>query len=392
MAILTISNGKYGNEYIVIKKGEVWQIDKYTMEFEDSAAIRMENQSLFQNFQSRYPHANRGSIRLFLTRDTEERTEWLVFYKKHKTVFPKILDDSNFMDYYFDGGSKYLTSRDISSVDDFPDRLGYYMISICDALKRKDQESGYAEGGPLYYGFMRDILYRYIDYSSKHKKVKTIDQLYSEYYKNISEEPNFFSDEHSSFPTPSVAYEDALREIRGDDIDPDIAIYDAMDNLVSICTPLQEFLSNPHFERHYGNLLEDSYLFILGNSIKNHEQQEIYEKWYQYGKDGFDGTIVCPQLSINAGCINEFEKSNITFFCIFEEDTEIEKMISLALLNKSEVILYLYDASLYPRYTKKYPQTMIVLPRTVDSDKLTEQVDSFMISCYNRMKEKRYQQ
>lgn len=394
MAILTISNGKYGNEYVVVKEGEVWQIDKYTMEYEDSSAIRTENLDLFQKFQSSYPFAGRGSVRLFLVNSSlDKRTEWLVFYKKHKTVFPQILSDSSFMEHYFDGGSRYLSFRDISNAENFPDRLAYYMLSICDNLKRRDQKAvGSIDGGPLYYGFLRDILYRYIDYSNRHKDVKTIDQLYVEYYKSIHDEPNFLFDKESDlFPSSTMLEEVSKLSISDSTVDPDEEIYSAMDNQEPRYSQLQAFLANPHFERHYGNIFEDSYLFILGNSIHDHEQQEAYEKWYQYAQDGFDGVIVCPNLSKETKYISHFEESSINFFCIFKIDAELERMIALSLANRSEVIICLYDASLYPRYAKSYPKAMIVLPNVVEPDKLLDQVDSFMIDCYNRVKEKRYQ-
>lgn len=392
MATLAISSGKYGSEYVTIKEEDVWKIDKYTMSLEDSNEVRDMNLPLFQQFQRLYPNAGRGSVRLFLPSvRANDRSEWLVFYKKHKLVLPQILSDIDFMEYYIDGGTKYLKTRDICSISELPDRLGYYMISFCENLKYRDNRNyGITDGGPLYYGFMRDILYRYNSYSNRHREVKSIDQLYAEYYKNIYAEPNFLMGSRKlGSPSITETATPSLDSYKSDE--PDSEIYYAMDNYVPRYSELQGFLSSPNFDRYYGNIFEDSYLFILGSTIENYDQKEIYKQWYEYGKNGFDGTVVCPALSKNVADISQFDKSSITFFCIFQESAEVEKNICRSLLNGTEVIIFLYDETLYIRYAKKYPQATILLPRTVDPDQLLDSADSFMIHCYSSARGKRYQ-
>ncbi len=386
MAFLGISNGKSEREVIKVLSGDVWKIDSYTTNLEDSYEVRTKNFHAFQKFQKLYPTAGRGSVRLFLpSRRSGETKEWLVFYRKHKIAFSRILLNLEFMEDYVEEGSKYFTQSDMRVVDKYPASAHEYMNVFCRKLKEKDRIiSGCEDGGPLYYGFMRDILYRYLKYSKKNPNVPSIEQLYTEYYREKNNQLSLSSDCDRT-TTPSISMVSYKREA-----DPDYLLYDEMDRLETRYNKWLEFLGNPHFDRYYGNIFTDSYLFILGTSAQDLEQKEIYRKWWEYAERGFDGTVVCPAVFKNSGFIDKFEVASIVFFCIFESEPEVEKMISLALMNQAEVVIQLYDISLYPKYAKKYPQATILLAGVEDEDELLDSTDDFMISCYNRENEKRY--
>ncbi len=382
MAVLSISNGKNEIESVKILSGEVWKIDKYTTEFEDSYEIRQLNQMKFEKFQLLYPNAGRGSVRLFLPPKWRgESRIWTVFYKKHKVAFSKVLCDEDFMRYYARYGSRYLTFHEKNAIENYPKQLEYCMETFCHSLLMKDEKARDCKGGgPLYFGFMRDILYRYLIYSRKNSNAKTIDQLYAEYYREI---------ESLTGNNEQIIVSAGLQG--NVERDPDDVLYDVMDSVENRYSKLQGFLSNPNFERYYGSIFNDGYLFILGNSIQEYEQKEIYKKWYAYGEQGFDGIVVCPTVSKNSGYIDRFQMANIVFFCVFRSDLEVEKMISLAIINQAEVVIQLYDESLYPRYSKKYPQAIILLSNLMDEDTLLDETDDFMINCYNKARGKRYQ-
>ncbi len=387
MAVLSISNGKNEKESVEIISGEVWKIDKYTTKCEDSYEVRRLNQSQFKKFQLLYPTAGRGSVRLFLpSRWNGESKEWIVFYAKHRIAFTKILCDEDFMDYYVRCGSRYLTGYELNVIENYPQHLHHCMELFCYSLLEKDEkENNCKEGGPLYFGFMRDILYQYFKYSKAHN-AKSIDQLYAEHYSQMHLLSSSVLQSRDQIKEENVRDSHAIEEQ-----DPDYAIYDAMDRVENSYSRLQEFLSNPNFERYYGDIFNDSYLFILGNAVQEYEQKEIYKKWYSYGERGFDGTVVCPAIFKNSSYIDKFENATIVFFCVFGSDSELEKMLSLAIMNHSEVIIQLYDASLYPRYSKKYPQATILLAGVKDEDTLLDETDTFMIECYNRVRGKGYQ-
>ena len=60
MAILCFANGNSQTEFVKIKKGQEWEIDKYTTQFEDSSDIRNKNKALYQEFQQKYPDKSCG--------------------------------------------------------------------------------------------------------------------------------------------------------------------------------------------------------------------------------------------------------------------------------------------------------------------------------------------
>lgn len=382
MAILCISNGKNEKEAVKIIEDEVWKIDAYTTTLEDSNEVRIVNPAAYQNFQNLFPYAGRGSVRLFLPKRGGEAKEWLVFYRKHEIAFPRILLDLEFMEHYVEEGSRFLTYSDICRIKDYPSQVEEYMKVFCKKLIEKDRiTTGRNNGGPLYYGFMRDILYRYLKYSKANLNAPSIDQLYAEYYS----ETRTLHDFSSSYRETSASLIPSESET-----DPDYLIYDEMDRVEVRYNKLHEFLSNPHFDRYYRDVFKDGYFFILGNAAREIEQKEIYLKWYNYGENGFDGTVVCPAAFKNSGYVDRFEKASIVFFIIFEGELEVERMISLALANQSEVAIQLYDASLYPKYAKKYPQATIFLASMKEEDELLDATDDFMIDCYNREKQKGY--
>jgi len=381
MAILGIATGKCNDEIVKILDGEVWKIDKYTMAFADSYELRAFNAASFAKFQSLYPYAKNGSVRLFLNGTDKE---WFVFYKKHRHAFEKIILDHEFIEYYAEMGSKYFSRKDVDIIDHYPHRISVYMKQFCQALIDKDlKQTGQPNGGALYYGFMRDILYKYLNYSRQNKNAKTIDQLSAEYF---SEQ---ISIQIACLNTPPS--NDTPVMDRGKELDPDYEMFYSMDTLETRYDKLKGFLGNPNFDRYYGDIFKDSYLFILGNKAEDYWQQEVYQKWYEYGTNGFDGTVICPAIFKNSGYVDRFDAASIVFFCVFDTNPEVERMISLALLNQSEVIIQLYDSTLYPKYIKKYPKATIVLQGVQDEDSLLDATDDFMISCYNRVKEKRYQ-
>lgn len=388
MAILSISNGQYGSESVVLLEGEVWKIDKYTTTFEDSTEIRSLNSAAYSRFCKQYPHAGRGSVRLTLPKGRNEFKDWNVFYRKHRVAFSAVLKDRDFIEYYIDNEHGYFSNYDILSIERNPIRIGEITSQFCTRLLERDAiENRCKDGGPLYFGFMRSVLYQYLMYCRINKNAKTIDQIYAEYYKESQTIPDF------------------VREVRGENLpstlipsrrrdEPDLDLYDAMDREESRYNKLASFLGSPHFERCYDDVLKDGYLFLLGTSIQEYEHQEIYKKWYNYAENGFDGTIVCPMLFKNSGYFEKFNLANIVFFCVFESDAEVERLISLAIANHAEVIIHLYDSTLYPKYAKKYPQVTILLARLESEDALLDATDDFMISCYNhhKNKEKRYQE
>ncbi len=366
MAFLTISSDSSGIEGVKLMEGEVWQIDRYTISFRDSFEIRRKNERLFQAFQKRYPQSGDGNVSL-LVPNRKEYKKWTVLYEKHFIAFKKILNDENFLDYYdsLEQSKHFVQSS----------------RSVYQFLK----ETQPRDGNKLYFEVMRDMIWNYMQYVKTHPKAKSIDQLNQEAFREENSRPSFLVS-----PT-RVQQERRILSTKHHEVDPDIEIYDQMDRVEGRYNILDGFLGNPHFDRHYQNVFTDGYFFLLGTTIESLLQKEIYQQWYQYAENGFEGTVVCPALYKNSSSLTELEKASIAMFCIFEEELEVEKLIALTLANQAEVIIELYDFQLYPRYSKKFPKAIIVIPGIQDENTVLDLTDAFMIDCYNHANNKRYE-
>ncbi len=366
MAILTILSDSSSNEGIKIIEDDVWKIDRYTTALRDSFEVRRKNDRLFQEFQRKYPQSGSGSISLLVPKRNEYK-KWNVLYEKHLIAFRKILEDDDFLEYY---------DSLVQSGHFFQSSVAVYQM-----LKsiKPHQENR------LYFEIMRDMIWNYLQYTKENPNAKSIDQLYEEAFKEGSIYPKFM------LPKAPTFQERRNLSTKYHEVDPDIEIYDQQDRVDGRYSLLDGFLGNPHFERHYPNTFIDGYFFLLGTVMENPLQKEIYQNWYTYAENGFDGTVVCPLLSKNSNFLNKLDKASIAMFCIFEEDPEVEKLIALTLVNQAEVIIELYDITLYPKYSKKYPKAVIVLSGIQDEDTVLDTTDTFMIDCYNHANSKRYQ-
>lgn len=387
MAFLCIASGRSSTDVVKLKEGEVWEIDQYTMRLEDSSVVRDKNAKLLAQFQKMYPHSGTGAVRLFKPSHKVEGSwsEWIVLYKKHYIAFQKILTNQMFMQYYARTSQRYFSPYDRKQISYYPRYLKTHMGRYCKELKRRDKEKTGKNGGPLYYGFIRETIYQYMQYCNSISPLSpSIDTLYEKHLQQEKEKHRVIT---PSNPTPVfVTPTDNEYEI-----DPDILKWDEIDRTEPRFSMLTSFLCNPEFDRQYGGIFKDSYLFLLGNPPQDMIEKEEYQRWYQYCEEGFDGTVVCPTLSKNTGWVREFEKASIVFFYVREASQTLEKTIALALANRSEVVILLYNPELYANYQKKYKEASIFLLNSfLSNDEVIDGVDEFMIAAYNRERDKKY--
>ncbi len=355
-------------------ESDVWQIDKYTTQFQNSTAIRNANEEKYYEFQKKYPSAGRGYVRLFHMSSRGEIQEWMVLYEKHKLAFPYILQNPDFMKYFVCVNKTYF-SPFVQGLLLQKRKDGINQVrKYCRELKAADKKQmGVSDGGVKYYTFMRDIVYQYVAYTRKRSYAKSIDQLVQQHYEDCHSE--------------SKVQESSIKELFSyfPERDPDQILFDIRDNAIPEENLLKEFLGNPNFDRYYDYFSDSDLLFLLGDAIEDFTSQERYEKWYRVCKDGFDGTICCPPLNKNSSLVSHFRDAQIVVFCISQKDRVVESEISVALNNKAEVALITYDPNLWQLYAKKYPGATLIMGKETNFQR---QFEEFMIHVYQERKSK----
>lgn len=361
MAILCLVSNNSNKERIELFRGPLWLVDQYTTQFEDSNQLVKESVSYEDISRLKRPYSSSIEIKIF---DGTEELD--VFYKMHSAVFSKVIKDLDFMNYYFQNSQSnaFLFSKE--EVEYYLLQVSSYAENFFKDMNQKTNEEEMSQ----YFDFMRDVLTSYEKYSHENKDVQTMQCIYEEIcWHQIHDDFDFSSEE------ADMSFEN--------DREPDYYLEEEPKYHL-----LEEFLGNPNFERYYGGAFSDAILLILGNSSLEYPCQEIYQEWYEYAESGFPGTIKCPKIKNNLPWEKQFNEAAIAYFLVFKKDFKLEKLISLALLNGTNVVIQVYDVSLYERYMKKYPKATI-LPFE-NQDQMVDGMDRFMISCYNRAKEKWY--
>ena len=262
MSFLAISNGNSSTDLIKIKEGEVWQIDKYTMTFQNSDEIRTKNAAAYRLFLERYPSGRRGAIRLFKpsSHHIGEYHEWTVLYKKHYVAFAKIIQDVSFMRMLVRRSNSFFSRYDYHEITYHPERLKVHMNRYCQNLKKKDQEETNEKGGGKnFYTFMREVLYQYTEYQKQYPGCPSIDTIYQQ----VMEEKAKSKKKEVVSPNVEKLPDIPLSSPVGEK-DPDIVLFDQMDvPIEGKEDPLRDFLYGGDHAHRWTSMFEQEYLFLF---------------------------------------------------------------------------------------------------------------------------------
>ncbi len=384
MAILCFANGNSQAEFVKIKEGQEWEIDKYTTQFEDSSDIRNKNKALYQEFQQRYPDKACG---VHFYRETEEGIkEWKTLYRKHLVAFQKIIENPSFMYYFSRRKKEFFSQYDIRILSYYRKEVASHMKKYCREMKKKDeQEYHMKNGGPRYFAFVREVVFQYSMYLPYHSNEPTIDGFYEAYQseKKKKQKPTT-SREEVHIPR---TYQVPVFHPWQDRLDPDTILYDEMDREELEVDSLDAFLSSPHFDKRYAGIMEEKKLALLGNTPEDLEEKERYQYWYQACHNGFEGELVAPLLESNKKNLPSLENMNYCLFLLWRREQALERQIAIALQNKASVALICYDTNLVSFYQKKFPSVTFIFG---DEKKKKEEFNDFMIDLYNQEYGKKY--
>ncbi len=389
VAYVGISSGNSSVDIIKLKEGDVWEVDKYTMQFEDSQDLRKHNKKAMEEFKRKYPQSGIGAVRLFKSarKDSKTLKEWVVFYKKHLMAFPKIIQNPTFMAEVVRYSSSYFAPFDKRILLHEPKKVKRHMGSYCMRLKKNDKSLGIQKGyGPKYLTFVREMIYQYGEFLKRHPEQETIDQI----YENMQSTKKSYRLMHSQ--PEVVTFEPDTKSVieHPIEIDPDYEIFDERTSVELEEDRLREFVMHPHFSRHYEELLDQYHLFLIGNRMEDVEDENFYREMLQLLEDTFYGNICCPNLFYHSADMANFNQANIVICYVHTPDRELEKQIMTALTNKANVAIFLKNLKLQNLYEKKFPEAKIIPVGEEYAATSLDQFSDFMISIYNQEKGKKY--
>lgn len=398
MQYLCFVNGRNQEEIVKIIEGESYEIDRLTCNCVDSEQIRKKYKKQFAEFQSRYPQAKNGAVRIYGDNVYNENGQ-RVLYKKHKVAFNHIIKDTHFLRWFsrkelqkekkdriiFD---TYIL-RGISEFNLEIVRINQFLSSI----KRDDKkDSGLTGGGKRYYRFMRALLNAYEEYRQIYKK-SSIDKIWKEHLARLEKtklekEP---LGENIILPEEPQETLEAVEEFSGIelpsiDLDEDsYRIYD--EEPLVFEEPLYEFFTGDHFERYYSDVFADESLMLVGDFPLTRDAKKI-EPWSDVATTCYNGTTF-------VGCLEQFDMQDVQTFnassiiIIYgEEDTRyLRTAIVNAIQNKAEVVLISDNPSLLELYAKKFKNIVPIFDNEQDKHlSAKRQLVDFFISQYNAAK------
>ncbi len=387
MAFLMISSGNSYIDAVLLKEGEVWQIDKYTLGLEDSNEVRKKNAQKMKQFEAEHPFSGRGAVRLFQSIEGEEVKEWMVLYHKHAVVFPTLIKNPQFMAFMVKRSREFFAPYDYSVLTYRPKEVARHMGHYCHNLKIADEKETGEKKGRRYYKFLREVIFQYTQYC-KYYSDSSIDDIYASLKakqdakkKGPQKVAKTLPKKVTYIPTPETRIVPTFEPIEW--LDPDQSLYDEMDREEIEPSPLTLFLGAPDFERYYGDIFSQDFLFLFGNSK---EERSEYEKWYAILEEAFPGHICIPQIGKGAKYAQNFDMAKIVIFLVEESEKAVEKAMVEALMNQAKVVIIAKRDSLVAYYQKKFPKAVVLK----EDEEFTSKFADFMIDAYNEERGKKY--
>ena len=160
MFYLVIAQGKYCEQYKIIKTGSYDELSLYTSKFNDSNEIRNNNKSIVNDFIQTYN--NKGDIVIM----DDNNNRYRVIYKKHVMVAKELVKSQKFMQSMINSYALLVSEWDYKSIMYLKEKS--YLKHIKDFIKRRKRP----------FTTIRIITKYYEDYQRRYKDLPSINILY----------------------------------------------------------------------------------------------------------------------------------------------------------------------------------------------------------------------
>lgn len=347
MVYLSIVNGRNQNELVKLYEGEIYEIDRLTINFISSDDIRKRYKAKLAEFKKKYPHAADGAVRIYGDGVYSENGQ-RVLYKKHKVAFNHIIKDKHFL--------RWTSERDLSGRYGRVIKDVYILRGITQfhreitrinqyikELKRKDKEdTGLTGGSTRYYLFMRALLNRYEEYRKIYHK-PSIDEIWKEHLRKLD-----------SSKTKLVKKTIKPNSIIKEDVSLEEYDHEEFDIKLEYEEPLYEFFTGDYFEQYYGNIFVDDELVILTDTSKIENNQRV-ASIINATEICYNGIITIGNMKrINAEINDSFNQAQIIIFYVENDSQHLELLLAIAKVNHAKILLVTNDLELLQKYQKRY--------------------------------------
>ena len=390
MEYLCFANGRKKDECVKILEADEYVIDKMTVGFIDSDAIRRKYAAKFNEFQRLYPNGGKGSVRIFGDSIIGENGH-KVLYSKHKEAFKHIIQDEAFLRWVatqdLKGDYKHRTIHDTYTLNGIViyhrerARIDQYIAN----LKREDRKQyGIRGGAKRYYKFMKNLLVKYEEYCKYNSKALTVDQIWKQHLsslQNIDLQHEPIMDDMHVVNEP-IKEEPTLREIIpgfDDEYEPD---YEYLGEEPIYKEPLYDFFQSDYFDRYFSNTFADDEMMVLGDFAVTHDPVNI-SPWASIANTCFNGNVIACDLEHFTYADSQTFNNSKFITLIGEADTRLLKtLIIRALENKAQVILISSDKELLDIYSKKFKNIIPIYNNPEDNYNAQRAYVDFFVEQY----------
>ena len=313
MAYLCISLNNSSVNTIHILDGELVDIDKYTIKYNNAKEILKEFPDKVQELNNRFNLDNNLSdikLRIFLANDKEQ----FVMYKKHYISFKYLIQQVNFINYIIENDNTIFNKEFKEDVN--AENINIKLKGYIDKLSENEL-----------YSLIRKICEQYENYLEDYSSSK-----------NLS-----FDDIASKYSTLVKSNTIEQKRVENNTVEEPKS-------------PFAVF-EHPKFFKVYGTAMNKTKNVLILGSDK--DDDNIYKELYATCKKCFENKIICP---LNSNITNPLDNdlaelmdnSLIALSYIKNTDKELLKKINYLTSNNITVVLLCDNEKLFKAYTKFY--------------------------------------
>lgn len=385
MAFLCISNSKKSNNVVIVKEGKLYEIDRETSRYVNSAAILKKYKKEVEKFKRLFPdHKN---INIYILNDDLTPSNEIVIYQTHRMAFDEIVKNKSFMRYLckveyarLKDSERYGERYEVF-IEEF-ERKGILWHNfnrsverVISILRSRDKDKdGVSRGGKRFYGFVRYVLTRY-DYfvNNKNPELPNVNDIIYDKLNQLSSVALQKEEEIRTIADPDI------EEIKRDNIITETDFVDQIGyDLMDPQEDLYSFFKFPNFDRYYDEPYHDQ-IAILGTS----KNREDYQKIYEISANCFSGNICCPVLGEQSSLLKKFDDSKLVIFYVDEKDKSTEYLMARSIQNQAGVVILSAEPELIAAYTKKYKGSIGIICGEEQKNEMENELVQVFINLYN---------
>ena len=329
MAFLCISLNNSSVNVVHIMDGELLDIDKYTIKYNNANEILKEFPEKIDELNNRFNLDSNDSdvrVRIFLPNDKEQ----FVMYKRHLIAFKYLIKKRDFLRYAISYDSSIFSKKECELINHDGITSAALASKINSIVNNYDEDT--------LYSVIRKICEQYINYIEDNEDMKnpSIEEIYKTYLSRLK--------------TGKIVKNNKAVNVKKEEkkINP-FAVFE-----------------HPNFSKVYGNAINPGKpIFILGDQITENSKSE-YKELYENCKKCFSNPVYCPLNSDVAGPMNEefvniYKDSLLVIIDGNGYNNNLIEKINYAIKNNITTLILVSNDEMNEFYSKYYSKFDIVI-------------------------------